>query len=231
MFGTGIIKGLVVTAKNLIGSYHDPRRLTTVQYPEQRIAIPENFRSFPFLVFDETEGKTPVDGLRCVACKICEKECPPQCIYIVPERDGKGKALKKPAIFDIDFSVCMGCGLCAESCPFDSIKMDHHYEITADNRYEGLLVHRDQLAKSNAYYNRIRPVEAAAVDAALAEARRKAEERAAAKARVAQVGASLAKPAPVPAPAPAAIASSAVSSAVSSAPPTSSPPPPSPPAA
>ncbi|EIQ00760.1 NADH:ubiquinone oxidoreductase chain I-like protein [Opitutaceae bacterium TAV1] len=180
MLGTGILKGLVVTAKNLVGSYHDPRRLTTVEYPEQRIAIPENFRSFPFLVFDEIEGKSPVDGLRCVACKICEKECPPQCIYIVPQRDEKGKVLKKPAIFDIDFSVCMGCGICAEACPFDSIKMDHHYEITASNRYEGLLVHRDQLAKSNAYYNRIRPVEAAAVDAALAEARRKAEERAAA---------------------------------------------------
>ncbi|AHF92511.1 4Fe-4S ferredoxin [Opitutaceae bacterium TAV5] len=180
MLGTGILKGLVVTAKNLVGSYHDPRRLTTVEYPEQRIAIPENFRSFPFLVFDEIEGKSPVDGLRCVACKICEKECPPQCIYIVPQRDEKGKVLKKPAIFDIDFSVCMGCGICAEACPFDSIKMDHHYEITASNRYEGLLVHRDQLAKSNAYYNRIRPVEAATVDAALAEARRKAEERAAA---------------------------------------------------
>ncbi|WP_081722226.1 NuoI/complex I 23 kDa subunit family protein [Geminisphaera colitermitum] len=194
MFGTGILKGLVVTAKNFAGSYHDPRRLTTVQYPEQRTTLPENFRSFPFLVFDEIEGKSPIEGLRCVACKICEKECPPQCIYIVPERDEKGKALKKPAIFDIDFSVCMGCGLCAESCPFDSIKMDHHYEITANNRYEDLLVHRDQLAKSNAYYNQIHPTEAAAVDAALAEAKRKAEERAAAA--KARVGASLAKPAP-----------------------------------
>lgn len=180
MIGTGIIKGLAVTAKNLIGSYHDSRRLTTVQYPEQRVALPENFRSFPFLVFDETEGQGPIEGLRCVACKICEKECPPQCIYIIPERDEKGKVLKKPAVFDIDFSVCMGCGICAEACPFDSIKMDHHYEITASNRYEGLLVHREQLAKSNAYYNQIRPTEAAAVDAALAEAKRKAEERAAA---------------------------------------------------
>ncbi len=187
MLGTGILKGLVVTAKNFVGSYHDPRRLTTVQYPEQRVTLPENFRSFPFLVFD---GDNSVEGLRCVACKICEKECPPQCIYIVPERDEKGKALKKPAIFDIDFSVCMGCGICAEACPFDSIKMDHHYEITADNRYEGLLVHREQLAKSNAYYNQIRPAEATAVDAALAEAKRKADERAAAAAAAAKAKAS-----------------------------------------
>ena len=30
MFGTGILKGLVVTAKNFVGSYHDPERMVTV---------------------------------------------------------------------------------------------------------------------------------------------------------------------------------------------------------
>ena len=41
--------------------------------------IKENTRQFPFLVYD---GEDALAGLRCVGCQICEKECPPQCIYI-----------------------------------------------------------------------------------------------------------------------------------------------------
>jgi NADH-quinone oxidoreductase subunit I len=175
MLGTGIIKGLYITAKNLVGSYHDPRRLPTIEYPEKRYKLPENFRSFPFLVYDGADADA---GLRCVACRICEKECPPQCIYIVPERDEKGRVRKKPKIFDIDFSVCMGCQLCVESCPFDSIKMDHHYEITATNRFEGLLYHLPQLAKPNTYFQQIHPADAAEIDARRAGDNRNAEEKA-----------------------------------------------------
>ena len=67
------------TARNFVGSYVSKDRLTTVQYPEERLTQKEAARNFPFLVFD---GKDPQAGLRCVACQICEKECPPQCIYI-----------------------------------------------------------------------------------------------------------------------------------------------------
>ena len=91
MLGQGLVKGLVETARNFIGSYSDPERLVTVQYPEERLPLKENSRNFPFLVFDGNEADK---GLRCVACKICEKECPPQCIYIVLERDAKGKPQK-----------------------------------------------------------------------------------------------------------------------------------------
>jgi len=56
--------------------------------------------------------------LRCVACQICEKECPPQCIYIEKSADKKpdatGKMQLYPAIFDIDTSVCMSCQICVE---------------------------------------------------------------------------------------------------------------------
>lgn len=195
MFGTGILKGLYITAKNLVGSYHDPERLTTEQYPEERPKLPENFRSFPFLVFD---GENAIDGLRCTACKMCEKECPPQCIYIVADRDENGKLQKRPKIFDIDISVCMGCQICAEVCPFESIKMDHHFEVATDERFAKLLLHREDLAKSNSYYHQIRPTEAAAVDAKLAEEKRKAEERAAARAAAAAAKPAAATPPPNP---------------------------------
>ena len=171
MLGKGLLKGLRETARNFVGSYTDPTRLTTVEYPEERLLLKENTRNFPFLVHDGD----PEKALRCVACKICEKECPPQCIYIVLERDEKGKPQKHPRVFDIDISVCMSCQICVEVCPFDAIKMDQVYELSRFDRFEGLLLHKKDLAKSNDYYHSIHPTEASEVDANLAAEKAKAE--------------------------------------------------------
>jgi len=190
MLGVGLIKGMAVTAKNFFGSYHDPSRLVTVEYPEKRVPQKENARSFPFLVFD---GDDPVKGLRCVACKICENECPPQCIYIEIDRDANGKPRKRPRVFDIDLSVCMSCGICVETCPFDSIKMDRIFELSTDDRFEGLILDRQKLAKSNSYYHQIHPTEAAEVDATLARERAAAEAKAKAAAEAVAAKAAAAK--------------------------------------
>ena len=183
MLGEGIIKGLGVTARNFLGSYVSHERLPTIQYPEERQALSEAVRQFPFLVYDGGDWQ---GGLRCVACQICEKECPPQCISIQKSKDKKpdymGKPQLYPAVFDIDYSVCMSCQICVEVCPFDAIKMDTEFELSTDNRFEGLLFHKDRLAKSNGYYQSIHPSEAAEVDARLAEAKAKADARAAAAA-------------------------------------------------
>lgn len=171
MIGAGILKGMAVTAKNFVGSYFDEEKLITVQYPEEKQPLPENYRNFPFLVYD---GEDPHLGLRCVACQICEKECPPQCIYIVKSKDKKpdymGKPQFYPATFDIDISVCMSCQICVEVCPFDAIKMDKVYELSTRERFNDLLERKEELAKSNEYYHRIHPMEAKEVDLRLAEA-------------------------------------------------------------
>ena len=171
MIGTGILKGMAVTARNFVGSYFEEDRLITVQYPEEREPLPENYRNFPFLVYDGTDAEA---GLRCVACKICEKECPPQCIYIVKSEDKKpdylGKPQFYPATFDIDISVCMSCQICVEVCPFEAIKMDKVFELSRRERFDALLLRKGDLAKSNTYYHEIHPIEATQVDAALAEA-------------------------------------------------------------
>jgi NADH-quinone oxidoreductase subunit I len=170
---------MVETAKNFAGSYYDPARLTTVEYPEQRIASKENARQFPMLIHDTED---PMKGLRCVACQICEKECPPQCIYIVKSKDKradyKGQMQFYPATFDIDLSVCMSCQICVEVCPFESIKMDTEFELSNTDRFSGLLVHKEQLAKPNEHYRKIHPTEAAASDAALAAEVAKAQAKA-----------------------------------------------------
>src|SRR5213592_2350484 len=164
MLGEGIIKGMAETAPNFIGIYVDEDRLTTVQYPEERLPAKEAARNFPFLVFD---GNDPHAGLRCVACLICEKECPPQCIYIEKSKDKKpdyiGKPQFYPATFDIDISVCMSCQICVEVCPFEAIKMDKVFELSRRERFDALLMRKDDLAKSNTYYHSICPTEAAEV--------------------------------------------------------------------
>ena len=179
MLGEGIIKGLAETARNFVGSYVDEDRLTTVQYPEERLPAQEAARNFPFLLFD---GNDPHAGLRCVACQICEKECPPQCIYIEKSKDKKpdyvGKPQFYPAVFDIDISVCMSCQICVEVCPFEAIKMDTEFELSNTDRFGGLLLDKHQLAKSNEYYQKIHPTEAAEVDSRLAADKAKVEAKA-----------------------------------------------------
>jgi NADH-quinone oxidoreductase subunit I len=197
MIGSGILKGLAVTAKNLVGSFHDPERYVTVEYPEKKRELPENFRNFPFLVSESADD--PLGTLRCVACRICEKECPPQCIYIVQQRDERGKVVKNPQIFDIDISVCMSCQICVEVCPFEAIKMDQEYEIAEADRFDALLLRKEQLAKPNSYYHSIHPTEAAEVDDRMAEDRKKAEAAAAAKAAAAAAKAATAPATPAPA--------------------------------
>src|SRR5947209_11680057 len=202
MLGSGILRGMAVTARNFVGSYVEEDRLITVQYPEEREPLPENYRNFPFLVYD---GNDAEPGLRCVACKICEKECPPQCIYIVKSDDKKpdymGKPQFYPAVFDIDISVCMSCQICVEVCPFEAIKMDKEFELSKRERFNHLLLRTEDLAKPNEYYHGICPTDAADVDAKLAAAAEAAAKKKAAAA-----------PAPATPPAPSGSSSASSSS-------------------
>src|SRR5277367_3435715 len=183
MLGEGIIQGLAETARNFLGSFVEKDRLTTVQFPEERLKLAEATRQYPFLLFD---GSDPEAGLRCVACQICEKECPPRCIHIEKSADKKpdfvGKPQFYPAVFDIDVSVCMSCQICVEVCPFDAIRMDNEFELSTTDRFGGLLWPIATLAKSNEYYHSINPTEAAETDERRAKELAEAQAKAAAKA-------------------------------------------------
>ena len=199
MLGEGIIKGMAATAKNFVGSYVNEQRLTTVQYPEERLPQHEAARNFPFLVYDGTDWEK---GLRCVACQICEKECPPKCIYIIKDAvkkpDYVGKLQFQPKVFDIDISVCMSCQICVEVCPFDAIKMDVEYELSTHDRFGQLLLRKNDLAKTNEYYQKIHPTEAAEVDGHLAAEKAKVEAKAKADAETKARAAAAAPKATVP---------------------------------
>ena len=176
MFGIGILKGLSVTLKRFLDTYlddiawwgrryfkaegiahrasKDTKGIFTVQYPEERLLLPEEFRFIPFLVYDEKEGGQK--EIRCTSCGICAKVCPPQCIWIVRTNDPHtGRPVPEPAEFYIDADICMNCGFCAEYCPFDAIIMDHDFEIASTQRN---VYNMEQLLKPAAYYKSIRPL-------------------------------------------------------------------------
>lgn len=178
MNGLGVLKGLAVTFKHFIDTYledlragkkryytkegikarssADTRGIFSVQYPEEKVPVPEEFRYIPFLVFDEDE--TGERKHRCTSCGICAKVCPPQCIWIVRTNDPvTGKPVPAPAEFYIDVDICMNCGYCAEYCPFDAIKMDHDYEIASFDRFKDNIYNLEKLSRPASYYAQIRP--------------------------------------------------------------------------
>jgi NADH-quinone oxidoreductase subunit I len=187
MFGIGVLKGLKVTLKEFVATYVDdikriPSRyaggrgvidqtqnlseqtgLFTIQYPEERRKLPERFRYIPMLIYEADTGED-----RCTACGICAKVCPPQCIWIVRDRDANGKPITRPSEFYIDASICMNCGLCAEFCPFDAIKMNHDFEITAYERMPHLVFDLDELKVPTTYYAALYPTAWAEEEAARA---------------------------------------------------------------
>jgi len=193
MDGLGLVKGMGVTLKRFIDTYFSGQKYYsgtgiekmtnpagrgtfTIQYPEEKLKLPEEFRFIPFLVYDEDENGE--QKTRCTSCGICSKVCPPQCIWIVRTKDPKtGRPIPEPAEFSIDIDLCMNCGLCAEYCPFDAIKMDHDYELAVYNRQKKNIFNKERLLKPASYYAQIRPINFAREE----EARKKAAEAKAAR--------------------------------------------------
>ena len=203
LYGKGIAKGMWVTFRRFVTAltedarYGGKRYLTggqelsgklleerqgpgargsfTVQYPDEKLPVPENFRFIPFLVYDAETGKH-----RCTSCGICAKVCPPQCIWIVRGKDPEtGRPKPEPEEFYIDATICMSCGSCAEFCPFDAIKMNHDYEVAAYDRAE-MLYDIDKLNHPTTYHAELHPTAWAEEEQARAE--KQAKKKASAKA-------------------------------------------------
>ena len=123
-----ILAGLKVTWDNMV------RPPVTLQYPDERPAIPQNYRGVPTLVMD------PNGREKCVSCQLCEFVCPPKAIRIkpgtVPEGSGREHVEKAPQEFDIDMLRCIYCGFCQEVCPEEAIFLQNQFSMTGYTRAE-----------------------------------------------------------------------------------------------
>lgn len=123
-----IVRGLKTTLKHLIAP------TVTLEYPEQRPAIPAGYRGVPTLV------KDPHGREKCVSCQLCEFVCPPKAIRITPGEiaadSPQAHVEKAPQEFEIDMLRCIYCGLCQEVCPEEAIFLQQQYSMTGYTRAE-----------------------------------------------------------------------------------------------
>jgi len=120
--GIGLVKGMWVTLRTLF------KRPVTVMYPlVKEVLVPR------------ARGVIALDPAACTVCMLCARECPDWCIYIEGHKEEQppskpGRRPRKRAIldrFDIDFALCMYCGICVEVCPFDALFWSPEYEFSA----------------------------------------------------------------------------------------------------
>jgi NADH-quinone oxidoreductase subunit I len=116
--GQGLVKGLAVTLKHML------RPAVTQQYPEVRPDLPPR-----------TRGVIALKQENCTVCYKCSRECPDWCIYIdahkethPPASGGRARSVKVLDRFDIDYALCMYCGICVEVCPFDALFWSPEFE-------------------------------------------------------------------------------------------------------
>jgi NADH-quinone oxidoreductase subunit I len=110
--GYGLLEGMWVTLRNLAS------RPPTVMYPKDKVVPPRRAR-----------GVIALNAEACTVCMLCARECPDWCIYIEghkveqPPAEPGGRARSRSVLdrFDIDFALCMYCGICVEVCPFDAL--------------------------------------------------------------------------------------------------------------
>ncbi len=121
--GAGVVsllKGMQVTGKEFI----TPK--ITERYPENRdtVKVPDRFRAILQLKYD-AEGRH-----KCIACGICERNCPNGTISLATKMvdmpDGKKK--RKLDKYMYDLGSCTFCQLCVTSCPQDALEFSNDFE-------------------------------------------------------------------------------------------------------
>jgi NADH-quinone oxidoreductase subunit I len=99
----------------------------TAEYPEVKVKLAPRYRGRLQMIKDE-QGE-----IKCVCCLACEKICPTQVITIEKGKK-EGRKTPYPTRYDFEMERCIFCEFCVESCGFDSIILNHQFELAAYNR-------------------------------------------------------------------------------------------------
>ena len=127
-----IAKGLSITGKHFCKVFFTANRRKvryhiTSEYPEVPAKVQPRYRGRLTLLKDE-QGE-----IKCVCCLACEKICPTQVITIEKGKK-EGRKMPFPLRYDFEMERCIFCEFCVESCGFDSIILNHQFELAAYNR-------------------------------------------------------------------------------------------------
>jgi len=115
-----LLKGMKVTIRVFF------RKKTTEQYPENRDTLKMFDRFRGQLVMPHNENNEH----KCVACGICQMNCPNGSIKVISETvtDEEGKKKKVLTRYEYDLGSCLYCQLCVRSCPHGAIEFDTQFE-------------------------------------------------------------------------------------------------------
>jgi NADH-quinone oxidoreductase chain I len=122
--GWSLVAGMGVTIRYMF------KPITTVQYPRQRLALPDAYRGHIELR-REPGQKEPL----CVACGECARTCPSGVIKVQGLKQ-EASDHNQARYYFIDYSRCSFCGLCVEVCPKQAITFSREYEQTPQSRYQ-----------------------------------------------------------------------------------------------
>jgi len=110
------------------------RPSVTVHYPHQTLTMPKRFRGHIVLKKDPATGKST-----CVACDLCVKACPSNCIAVEGEKK-PGDKRKSATLFELDYTQCSLCGACVEVCPVDALEYSRAYNLASTTKEEYSLI-------------------------------------------------------------------------------------------
>ena len=141
-----VFKWMAVTFGHFITNLLDNSKLYVRHYPEVKPEIPVRWRGRHRLTTHE-------DGtMKCVACYMCQTNCPAKCIMIEAGERVDGRTEKMPVKFEIDLLECIYCGYCVEACPMDAIRMDTGiFSVTGRERKPFVLGLEELLATKGAF--------------------------------------------------------------------------------
>lgn len=115
-------------------------KTVTLQYPDVAPALQPRYRGIHYFEIE-----------KCIACDLCAKACPVDCIYI--EKTGPRKIDKNTGVaaggamtrYAIDYAKCMFCALCVDPCPTECIHMGNLHDLSGYTR-EDMIVEFTELA-------------------------------------------------------------------------------------
>src|SRR5688572_1006176 len=118
----GILAGMWFTFKKMIYNLLNPKKMETLNYPEQKYEYGPRFKGNHVLTVKK-------DGsIRCTACMLCATNCPAECIKIVAAEHNDPSVEKYPISYEIDVLRCVFCGFCEEACPVDAVRMGPEWQ-------------------------------------------------------------------------------------------------------